>query len=518
VNSPEVRVESEPGESSGLLIRRVAAVFEQVPERDRLRAVLALGPALAGVENAVVLVGDVVVAAFPGTVEGRAAERLHRRVRGVFETEQFVPPYYVARIGGRGQGRIAMRWGDAGEAVFHRAQAFATLCGWALDAADLARLPAIAADRTATLRRIEQLVRGALRGRRRFALLHVDIEDAVRTVGERGEALASGLRRVVRATDHVGYLGANAYAVLVAVDAHEIEAFVAAQRVLAAARERWCAHVGVAVYPDDGARVEDLLEKASAAALAATSAGSGLPYWFREETGARLRRQAQGEKHLRDAAETQALSLRCRPAFDGYTGAVCGVFVEADGPEEPFPPVAPLGRHVRGAIDSWTVRTAMALAMPSPGPRVYIRVAELTAELLEQLLGQSRSREGVRRLALALGCTEIDPAQLPALRQLRTLGIAIGMDALCAGAFAQRGGVTPDLDFVTVDAGTHMGTLAALACGSILAPQVIVFGVTSLAEGRWLARHGATVLGGPGLAPDVAAADLPQALTRTVAL
>ena len=515
MNSSEVRAETEPAESAGLLIRRVAAVFEQVPQRDRLRAVLALGPALARVENAVVLVDDAIVAAFPGTANGRAAERLRRRARAVFETEQFAPPHYVARIGTRGQGRVAMRWEEPVDASLPRAQAFATLCGWALDAADLARLPSTIADRTATLRRIEQLVRGALRGRRRFAVLHVDVEES-RVSAERGETLAHGLRRVVRATDHVGTLGTNTFAVLVSLDTHEIEAFVAAQRILAAAGERSCAHVGVAVFPDDGAAVDDLLEKASAAALAATSAGSELPYWFREETGRRLRRQARTDALLRDAAETQALTLRCRPAFDPYTGAVSAVFAEAAAPDEQLHASAPLGRHVRGAVDRWTIRAAAAVPLPIPVPRIYVHVDEVTPELLETVL--AGMQQGTHRLGLALRCGEIDASCAGTLRRLRARGVAIGMDALQAGAFIQRGTVGLDLDFVTVDAGTSTGTLAALACGAILAPRIVVVGVTARDEGRWLARHGATALAGPGLAPDVDAAHLADALTRTVAL
>jgi hypothetical protein len=127
-------------------------------------------------------------------------------------------------------------------------------------------------------------------------------------------------------------------------------------------------------------------------------------------------------------------------------------------------------------------------------------------------------QEGTHRLGLALRCGEVDASCAGTLRRLRARGVAIGMDALQAGAFIQRGTVGLDLDFVTVDAGTSAGTLAALACGAILAPRIVVFGVTSLDEGRWLARHGATAIAGPGLAPDVDAAHLADALTRTVAL
>jgi hypothetical protein len=97
---------------------------------------------------------------------------------------------------------------------------------------------------------------------------------------------------------------------------------------------------------------------------------------------------------------------------------------------------------------------------------------------------------------------------VPALRRLRSLGVAVGLDALSAGALAARGEIGVDLDFVTIGNGTDVGSLAALACGAILAPQVVALEVGSLEVARWLARHGATALAGPGLGVEVAAAEV----------
>lgn len=506
----EVRVESERAETAPLSVRHVASVVETVPERERLRAVLALAPALAGVRNAVVVVGEEIAAAFPGAPEGRAAERLAQRARSVFERELLDPPHYIARVGARGQGRLALRWNRGDEVGLAGARALATLCGWALDAAELARLPSTVGDRAATLSHVEQLVRGALRARRRFAVLYVDVDEPTQ-VGERRDALALGLRRVVRATDHVGYLGSDAFAVLVALDAHEIEAFVAAQRVLAATGERWRAHVGVAVYPEDGAQVDDLLEKASAAALAAMSARSRLPYWFREETGRRLRRQAAAHAQVRDVADAQALQLRCRPVFDAFSGAVCAILAEPGLPSASLEVVDPsVDGGLRDALDRWAVYAAAELPPSSAGARVYLRVAAVTPELIEAIVARFGARERARHLAIALrgaGVAALASA-VPALRRLRSLGVAVGLDALSAGALAARGEIGVDLDFVTIGNGTDVGSLAALACGAILAPQVVALEVGSLEVARWLARHGATALAGPGLGVEVAAAEV----------
>ena len=56
------------------------------------------------------------------------------------------------------------------------------------------------------------------------------------------------------------------------------------------------------------------------------------------------------------------------------------------------------------------------------------------------------------------------------------------------------------IDFVTVDARGDLGTLAALALGSVVAPVVIAEGVPDPGRARWVMRHGATALRGDGLA------------------
>jgi GGDEF domain-containing protein len=522
VSFSEVRVESERAAAAALSVRRVAAVFDEVPERERLRAVLALGSALTGLESAVVMVGDAVVAAFPGAADGRNAERLAQRARGVFESELLDAPHYVARIGTRREGRLVLRWGGDGAPVV-RARALATLCGWALDAGELADLPFSVGDRETTLSRAEQLVRDAMRNRRRFALLYVGVEETLRAAGsDRRDLLAQGLRRVVRATDHVGYLGADAFAVLIALDGQEVEAFVAAQRVLAAAAsERLPAHVGVAVCPEDGARVEDLLEKASAAALAATSARSELPYWYREETGRDLRRQVEATTRLRLVADAQALQLRCQPLFDAFTGEPCAVFAEAAPPQAAAEPGdAPVDGRLRASLDRWTVVAAAELPQDSLAGCLYLRVGTLTPDLVEAIVTRFGLRQHGRHLALALRGGTVEPtvATLAALRRLRSLGIAIGLDALGAGLLAERGAIGIDLDFVTVGGGTNVGVLAALACGAVLAPQVVALDVRSVEEARWLAHHGATMVCGPGLGEPVGAREIDALAEREIGL
>jgi EAL domain-containing protein (putative c-di-GMP-specific phosphodiesterase class I) len=84
-------------------------------------------------------------------------------------------------------------------------------------------------------------------------------------------------------------------------------------------------------------------------------------------------------------------------------------------------------------------------------------------------------------------------------RRLRALGAAVGVGAgwLARPPLDAQSGL---IDFVTVDARGDLGTLAALAAASVVAPIVIAEAVPDSGRARWVVRHGATALRGNGLA------------------
>jgi GGDEF domain-containing protein len=248
------------------LARAWNRAFEYVAEPElRLRAVLSLARTLANAERAIVFGQDRILAAVPGGRDGVAANRLFARARRVLEDELVTPELYVARIVPEGPERVALRWREPRPDTVEIARAIVASCGWALEQRSAERAPANLPDGRATLRRLEQLVHDAQRMRRAFAVIYVDVEplpasapaDAVR------DAVARRLRREVRANDHLGHLGGDAYLALLALDSGESEAYPAAQRLLraaAAAASDACANVGVAICPEDGVRPEDLVE------------------------------------------------------------------------------------------------------------------------------------------------------------------------------------------------------------------------------------------------------------------
>ncbi len=94
--------------------------------------------------------------------------------------------------------------------------------------------PAAVPDRAATLRHFDALARLSRRLGRPFAVVRVE-------VGEPGSAsredLGPALRAVVRGGDVLGRLGPTSFLAVLALAGDELEAFAAAERLLATARE-----------------------------------------------------------------------------------------------------------------------------------------------------------------------------------------------------------------------------------------------------------------------------------------
>jgi GGDEF domain-containing protein/EAL domain-containing protein (putative c-di-GMP-specific phosphodiesterase class I) len=499
------------------LARAWTRAFDFVAEPElRLRAVLSVAGSLANAERAIVFGEDRILAAAPGARDAAPARRLFGRARRVFEDELITPDLYVARLAPERPERVALRWRDPRPDTVEIARAIVASCGWALERRAADRAPANLPDGDATLRRLEQLVHDARRMKRSFAVVYVDVEpapaavqlDAVR------DAVARRLRREVRANDHLGHLGGDAYLALVALDRGESEAYPAAQRLLraaAAAAIDTCANVGVAICPEDGERPEDLVEKAGAAAMAAASVGGARPYWFRESAGREFGERAVLRARLRGGDLHALIEVRYRPIVDANTGVpfAAGAVV---GWRDPGAAVAgspqtlanaDLDPSVREGLERWTIASA------ARDQRVW-RAAGLDLQVHLELTTPSDAvfdaiSAGFGGDGLHGVLAEIVPADGPpqaddaVVRRLHALGARVGVAAWRTSR-APFDGSHGSLDFVTVDGAHEVRTLAELALASVVAPLVIATGVDDPDRARWLARHGASALCGEGLA------------------
>jgi EAL domain-containing protein (putative c-di-GMP-specific phosphodiesterase class I)/GGDEF domain-containing protein len=514
---PAVRGDRE-GHPSRDLARAWTRAFDHVAEPElRLRAALSLARTLAGAERAIAFDEQHVLAAFPGDRDGAVTRRLFERARRVLADELVTPELYVARIAADRPERVAIRWrGPRGEGI-EIARAIVAICGCVLERRPEDRAPANLPNGGATLQRLEQLVHDARRMRRSFAVVYLDVEppEALTATEAGRDAVARRLRREVRANDHLGHLGGDAYLALVALDAGESQAYPAAQRLLrsaAAVSADATASVGVAICPEDGTQPEDLVEKAGAAAMAAASVGGVRPYWFRQSTGRELSRRATIGARLRDGDPSALLEVRYQPIFDAETGvpyalSAAAVWREPDA-AYPVPPLAYLAgdpdRAAAAALERWTIATAAAahrtwcaagLDLP-----VHLALTIATDPVIEAVASGFSSdamRSVLAELVIEPGASsaELDSCA----RRLHALGARIGVAAWRTSA-APFDGSSGLLDFVTVSGAHGVGTLAELALAGVVAPVVVATGVDDPEQARWLSRHGATALRGEGLA------------------
>jgi GGDEF domain-containing protein/EAL domain-containing protein (putative c-di-GMP-specific phosphodiesterase class I) len=483
-----------------------------------------LARALADAHSAIVFDEHHVIAGVPGGAQSEKNRELFERARGALEHELVTPELYVARLAPEHSARLALRWRGAGAGSLAVARAVAGSCAWALGLRLAGADPPVGLpDANATLDRLEQLVHDTHRTKRSFAVVYVDVEAPAPDDLAR-DAIARSLRRDVRANDHLGHLGGETFLALVSIETNEAEAYVAARRLLHAATGaagELSANVGVAVCPADGVRGQDLVEKASAAAMAAASVGSPVPYWYRESAGRGLHEAALLRARLCDADPAALLELRFQPIFDARTGAPCAVSAipawRGADPAEAAEPVVQLdgeaGRAAREAVERWTIERAAAAqrAWHDAGLelRLHLALGEPTDAVFEAIAAAFGNAGATRQLWVELIADRGRPAAdlVPFARRLRALGVGVGVAAwrLANPPFGAESGL---IDFVTVDARGDLGTLAALALGSVVAPVVIAEGVPDPGRGRWVARHGATALRGDGLAAPISADDL----------
>jgi GGDEF domain-containing protein len=496
------------------LARAWTRVFDHMVEPElRLRAVLSLSRMLANVQRAIVFGEESVVAGFPGANDAPAVRRLFERARRVLEDELITPELYVARIAPNRPERLALRWSCADGDAVDVARAIVASCAWALDPQFVpAGAPADLPDGSATLQRLEQLVHGAQRMRRAFAVIYLDVEPRQSLANDAfgRDALARSLRREVRADDHLGHLGGDTYLVLLSLQGNESEAYHAAQRLLrvaSTAAEDATANVGVAICPEDGVLANELVEKASAAAMAAASVGGTQPSWYRESAGRALRERALTRAVLTDGDPATLFEMRFEPIFDAGTGALWAATASVGwrAAEAPVaPPPAFLAAESDGAaldaLQRWLIanaayaqRTWRAAGLDL---RVHLALTTTTEAVLEAVAVDFGSDDSMRRAWIKIAAERPAPGELESFaRKLRALGAAVGIGAWRT-PFDVAGGL---IDFVTVEDGPDVRTLAALALGSVLAPVVIAGGAPDRDRARWLARHGATALYGKGL-------------------
>ena len=330
------------------------------------------------------------------------------------------------------------------------------------------------AGRALLAERTGQAIAGAARQHSQLALLALDL-DRFRLVNQAlghaaGDALlravAERLQNALRREDTLARTGGDDFVVLWNGLRSREEAATLAERLLAVLGRPFTvegqalnvgASIGVALYPDDGRDLGELLGNADAALYQAKAEGRGVYRFYTAALGAAASGKLQVENELRSALARGELVLHWQPVVRGPFAKGRGMVVGAEAlvrwqhprrglllPEQFLPLAEECG--LTGAIGDWTLERALSQAgawqrtLPAGlWFAVNVTAPELAAgELFFQKLKSSLEANRLDGARLELEVTERTlmshlEHNVAALKRIGELGVRFAIDDFGTG-------------------------------------------------------------------------------------
>jgi diguanylate cyclase (GGDEF)-like protein/PAS domain S-box-containing protein len=269
--------------------------------------------------------------------------------------------------------------------------------------------------------------------------------------------VADRLRACVRETDTVARLGGDEFAVIQTALAEATDAALLAQRLRESVGAPYSVDghhvvvdisIGIAMSPDNGVTVEELLKSADLAAYAAKASGRGTFRFFEAEMDRRIKLRRVMELDLRHALSNGEFRLFYQPIVSLQTGAVTS-FEALIRWQHPVRGLTPPGDFIPLAeelglivpIGEWVINRACADATTwAEHIKVAVNLSplQLTSKGLLEVVMLALARSGLPASRLEFEITETVLMQnttttLAILHQLRALGIHFSMDDFGTG-------------------------------------------------------------------------------------
>jgi diguanylate cyclase (GGDEF)-like protein/PAS domain S-box-containing protein len=325
-------------------------------------------------------------------------------------------------------------------------------------------------NRSLCIERLRHALLQVPRSKLKVAVLFIDL-DRFKTINDTlGHHIGDGLLRsvaarlveAVRAGDTVSRLGGDEFVVVLngVADSDEVTHIVE-RRLIPMIRDAHTVNgadlhvscsVGIAMHPDDGADVDELMRHADAAMYQAKSQGRNSAQFFSAEMTARAERRMLLESSLRSAIERDELSLNYQPRVDARSGALVGVeaLLRWHNPElgavnpVQFIPIAEESGLIV-PIGAWVMEEACAqMARWRAGPLGNIGVSlnlsplQLRDRGLLETLQACLRRHAIRKGTLEIEITESAlmesvEANLQILQAIRESGVGLAIDDFGTG-------------------------------------------------------------------------------------
>ena len=299
---------------------------------------------------------------------------------------------------------------------------------------------------------------------RQLAVIYIDIDEFKSvndTLGhqvgdELLKSVAGGLRRRANANEFVARLGGDEFAIMQTAIRNQAEIIDLITRVFEAIRTPFECHghrvttdasVGVAVAPQHGASLDQILKNADLAMYDAKAAGRRTYRFFAPEMDAQLRARRQLEVDLRQAIQAGALEVHYQPCVslqdDRITG--CEALVRWRHPERTISPAEfiPIAEETGliNELGEYVLTTACMEAATWPDDiRLAVNVSpiQFKSGTLALKIMSALATSGLAAGRLELEITEAvlirdDDAALAILHQLRAIGVRIALDDFGTG-------------------------------------------------------------------------------------
>ena len=342
------------------------------------------------------------------------------------------------------------------------------------------------------------------------------------------QEVAERLIRCVRDGDTVARLSGDEFVVLLTGLNDARDAALVADKIVAAVSEpcqicgrelRVSLSIGIAVFPNDGQNIDELLRNADTAMYYAKQDGRGrFSFFAKHMNDDAIQRLAVGSALQRAIVQNEFI-LHYQPKVSASNGEICGFealirWPQADGvwiPPSQFIPIAeetgriePIGRWaLREAamqVQSWrkagTVGTPIAVNVSA---QQFIR--DGVAQYIETILHETGIPSGMLEAELTESAVMTDPGKaIQALQQIRNLGVPVSIDDFGTGysslAYLKRFPLNKlkiDAAFVrdiATDPDDAAIVLAIITLAHTLNLTVIAEGVETSEQMAFLIQHG----------------------------
>jgi diguanylate cyclase (GGDEF)-like protein/PAS domain S-box-containing protein len=308
-----------------------------------------------------------------------------------------------------------------------------------------------------------RLSRGNLENR--FAILYIDVDEFKAINDSLGhhvgdellKCIASRLRGCAGPNDLVARLGGDEFAIVKAEIGEPVNLVPFVENVQRAIRSSidCCGHevttdasIGIAVAPDDGVSLDQLVKNADLAMYDAKSSGRRTYRFFTSEMGARMRARRALELDLRQAIIAGDFEVHYQPLVDLASNAVtgCEALLRWNhrergmvSPAEFIPLAEETGLITE--LGDWVLGKACADAVSWPEHvmlAVNVSPVQFKSKTLPLKVAAALARSGLAACRLELEITEAvlirdDEEALTTLHQLRQLGVRISLDDFGTG-------------------------------------------------------------------------------------